>query len=74
MSEYQDRGYAWVVLLAGVFLNVIKATNYMVGVFLVEFHHNLDVSRVAVSWAGGLHLFVGPVCGTYVQRLGLLHI
>ncbi len=60
----QDQGYAWVVLVAVFFYNVLVSIQFAaVGVFLVEFRHYFETSRSMVAWIGSTTVTVGSFLG-----------
>ena len=61
----KDRGYAWVILAAGFLLSVIKSSNAMVGIMLVEMSHYYNVPMVTITLIGALQTGVGQTCGKY---------
>ena len=75
-----DRGYAWVVLFASFFSNVIvDGVSYAVGIFYVAFLEAFEGDHAKTAWVGsvliGVYLTIGEIvsCCTYKDGQRLYH-
>ncbi len=63
-SAHVDRGWAWVVCIAGHFCIALTAGySTSLGVFFIEWKEYFDLSATSSSWVVGMPLLVGS-CGS----------
>ncbi|NXN46426.1 MOT6 protein, partial [Rhinoptilus africanus] len=74
-AEPQDRGWAWMVLLAAVLLQGLTlGFPSCIGVFFTDLQHDFQASNSETSWFPSIMVAVlhggGPLCSILVKRFG----
>ncbi|NWX48833.1 MOT6 protein, partial [Steatornis caripensis] len=74
-AKPQDRGWAWMVLLAAVLLQALTlGFPSCIGVFFTDLQHEFQASNSETSWFPSIMVAVlhggGPLCSILVKRFG----